>query len=146
MSQKYRRTKAAIAGCAALVVLAACSGGGSTSATEANSDGLVPVKVGVLTTATNAPIFMGVDHGFFKDAGLDVQLEVLTSGATTVPSLMSDSLQFAYTGSPSVLIARSKGLPTKLLQTAGHQPTLQFWCRRIARSSQSQISGASGSG
>lgn len=120
MSRIFRKALAAVAACAALAaVLAGCGAGSPAGTTQTNSQGLIPVKVGVLTTATNAPIFMGVSHGFFKEEGLDVQLQVLTSGATTVPSLMSNSLQFAYTGAPSVLIARSKSLPVKIVANGG---------------------------
>lgn len=119
MSRIYRKVAATLATWAVVGTLASCSVGGSAAQTEANAEGLVPLKVGVLTTATNAPIFMGVERGLFKEQGLDVQLEVLTSGATTVPSLLNNSLQFAYTGAPSTLIARSKGLPVKIVANAG---------------------------
>ena len=41
----------------------------------ARADELLKAKVGVLRLSSSAPVFIAQDKGYFKDAGLDVELK-----------------------------------------------------------------------
>ena len=68
------KTKLATATAAlfALLLLAACNKSADNSAAPAG--GLMKVRVGYIGLTCEAPIFMAVEKGFFKDEGLDVTL------------------------------------------------------------------------
>lgn len=108
------------------LVLAACgsgdpAGGGDTADTGAASDGgsgLTEVTVGVLPIVDTAAIYLGVDQGFYEEEGLDVQLEVASGGAAVVPGVTSGSYQFGFSNAVSVMVARDKGLPLKVVSAA----------------------------
>lgn len=105
----------AAAATAAALVLTAC-GGPSDAASEgdATEDGaLTAVKVGVIPIVDVAPIYLGVQEGFFEDEGLDVQLELAQGGAAIVPAVASGEYQFGFSNVTSLLVASSKGLPLK---------------------------------
>ncbi|MFI8092161.1 ABC transporter substrate-binding protein [Streptomyces sp. NPDC086080] len=122
MRRLVSSASAAVAVALALT-LTACSGsstdGESTSAASGKADGkLTPVKVGVIPIVDVAPIYLGVEQGFFKDEGLDVKLELAQGGAAIVPAVMSGQYQFGFSNTTSLLLASSQGLPLKVL-TAG---------------------------
>lgn len=105
----------AVAGTAAALVLAAC-GGPSGAGPEGSSpdDGeLTAVKVGVIPIVDVAPIYLGVQEGFFEDEGLDVTLELAQGGAAIVPAVVSGEYQFGFSNVTSLLVASSQGLPLK---------------------------------
>lgn len=108
---------------AVALALTACSGsspdGKAPSAASNKADGkLTPVKVGVIPIVDVAPIYLGVEQGFFKSEGLDVKLELAQGGAAIVPAVMSGQYQFGFSNTTSLLLASSQGLPLKVL-TAG---------------------------
>nr|BFF22009.1 NrtA/SsuA/CpmA family ABC transporter substrate-binding protein [Promicromonospora thailandica] len=99
---------------AAALVLAAC-GGTSDAGGEQGADdgGLTPVTVGVIPIVDVAPIYLGVQEGFFEDQGLDVTLELAQGGAAIVPAVVSGDYQFGFSNVTSLLVASSQGLPLK---------------------------------
>jgi NitT/TauT family transport system substrate-binding protein len=104
----------AVAGMAAALVLAACGGPSDAAEGSAPDDGeLTAVKVGVIPIVDVAPIYLGVQEGFFEDEGLDVTLELAQGGAAIVPAVVSDEYQFGFSNVTSLLVASSKGLPLK---------------------------------
>ncbi|GAA1087297.1 ABC transporter substrate-binding protein [Nocardiopsis metallicus] len=93
---------------AALTLTATACGSGDTAD---SGDGLTPVSVGVLPITAVAPLYLGVEQGFFSERGLDVTIETGGGGATTVPRVVSGELDFAFGNVASLLIAREQGLP-----------------------------------
>lgn len=122
MPRLVSSASAAVAVALALT-LTACGGSstdnGPSTASSGKADGkLTSVKVGVIPIVDVAPIYMGVEQGFFKDEGLDVTLELAQGGAAIVPAVMSGQYQFGFSNTTSLLLASNKGLPLKIL-TAG---------------------------
>src|SRR5713226_4605865 len=64
----------------ACMVLAACGGGapvGSASqASSAAADRNAPVRLGGSTSVSYAPVWLALDKGYFREAGLEVDFEV----------------------------------------------------------------------
>ena len=90
-------------------LVTACSGGaGSGSKNEA----LVHVKVplGYIPNIQFAPLYVAIEKGYFKDAGIEVEFDY--SFETDAVALVgADELQFAVVSGEQVLLARAQGLP-----------------------------------
>src|SRR5262245_8143941 len=54
---------------------------------------------------TYAPIYLAVEHGFFAQHGLDVDLSYIASGTTSMQSLVAGDVQFIVTGGPEPISA-----------------------------------------
>jgi NitT/TauT family transport system substrate-binding protein len=116
-----RRRVAALAAALPLL-LASC--GGSDGESTASSGGTAPsggaqetvdVTVGVIPIVDVAPIYLGVEQGFFEDRGLNLTLESGQGGAAIVPGVVSGQFQFGFSNVTSLLLARSNGLPLKIV-------------------------------
>lgn len=105
----------------ALLATAACSP--SEEGTEGGE--LTTVTAGVIPIVDVAPIYLGVDQGFFSDRGIDLQLESGSGGAAIVPGVISGEFDFAFSNIVSLIVAREQGLPlaalTNGVTTAGEQ-------------------------
>ncbi|GAA3208013.1 ABC transporter substrate-binding protein [Actinocorallia longicatena] len=108
------KIRAALAA-ASLLLLAACGGGEGGEATPKESGGLTPVKVGVIPIVDVAPIYLGVQQGFFAEQGLKPELVPAQGGAAIVPAVASGQNDFGFSNFTSLIIARSKGLPLKVV-------------------------------
>ncbi|MGI5200034.1 ABC transporter substrate-binding protein [Spirillospora sp. CA-108201] len=101
------------AAAASALLLAACgtAGGGS----DASGDGPVPVKVSVIPIVDVAPIYLGRQQGFFAEQGLKPDLVPAQGGAAIVPAVVSGQVDFGFSNYTSLILARSKGLPLKVV-------------------------------
>ena len=98
----------------ALLAVTACGdddGGGG------GGEGGGPERVSVQDTAGVPSAFLefGVDRGFFKKRGLDVQVTPSQGGATVVPAVVSGDSDIAGSNLVSVLLAQGKGVPVKII-------------------------------
>ena len=96
--------------------LAACGGddsGGSSGG--GGSDEVRSIRVGVIPIVDVAPIYLGVDQGFFEDRNIDVELVPGSGGAAAVPGVVSGDYDFSFGNVTSILLAESQGLPLKVV-------------------------------
>lgn len=115
-----RRLTSAVAGAAALLLLAACGGNGGGGTTDGGGGnggdgGTDAVTVGVIPIVDVAPIYLGVEQGFFEERGIDLTLESGQGGAAIVPGVVSGQFQFGFSNNTSLILARSQGLPLKIV-------------------------------
>ncbi|PUB24974.1 NitT/TauT family transport system substrate-binding protein [Promicromonospora sp. AC04] len=110
-----RTARAVVAAAAATLLLAACGAQAAPGGEEGDSadGGLTTVTVGVIPIVDVAPIYLGVQEGFFEDQGLEVKLELAQGGAAIVPAVVSGEYQFGFSNVTSLLVASSQGLPLK---------------------------------
>jgi NitT/TauT family transport system substrate-binding protein len=105
---------------------AACGGddddAGGTDAGTSGAEGsgsesgeLTPIKVGILPVADLAPLYNGIEQGFFEDEGLDVTTEVGQGGAALVPAVQSGEYQFAFGNYVSLMLARQNGVDMQIV-------------------------------
>ena len=115
--QIKRKTIAALAAAASIAMLAGCSGApGETPAEGPGTNGeLVPVKVGTMALADNAPLYFALDQGFFEDQGLDVEIQVLSNGAAVTAAVIAGDSDFGYSNPISLILANSRGLPVTVV-------------------------------
>jgi NitT/TauT family transport system substrate-binding protein len=104
----------------ALLALTACGGGsgGSGGGGEAEEGGLRPVTIGTQPIVDSAPLYLGVDQGFFEDEGIDLTIESASGGAVVVPSVVSGDYQFGRGNVLSTMIAVDQGLPLTCITNA----------------------------
>lgn len=71
------------------------------------------VTVGVIPILDVAPIYLGLERGFFKDHNIDLELKQAEGGAAIVPAVVSGEYQFGFSNTVSLLLAQSQTLPIK---------------------------------
>src|SRR4029453_672638 len=106
---------------AMLVVAAGCGSSGDDSG-EA-SGGSQQVKVGVIPIVDVAPIYLGKQKGFFSNRKIELTLETGQGGAAIVPGVVSGQFQFGFSNITSLLIARERGLPLKVVSNGVASPS-----------------------
>ncbi len=99
----------------ATTLLATTACGSDDGGQASNSDQPDKVTVGVIPILDVAPIYLGVDKGFFEKRNIDVTLEQAEGGAAIVPAVVSGQYQFGFSNVISLLLARSQGLPVKIV-------------------------------
>jgi NitT/TauT family transport system substrate-binding protein len=99
-------------------------GGGATggdtegeAGAEDTSDGgdLTPITVGILPIADLAPLYHGIDAGYFEEEGLEVTTEVGQGGAALVPSVVNGDYQVAFGNYVSLMLARQNDVEVQIL-------------------------------
>ncbi|WP_405105116.1 ABC transporter substrate-binding protein [Paenibacillus sp. FSL K6-1217] len=115
------RTKALILLTSLMLLLTAC--GNNTGAGKAEGQGAegsgglkkVVLRLKWIHQAQFAGFYTAVEKGFYKEAGLDVEIRPGGSDFPAVQMVASGSEEFGVTGADQVVIAREKGVPVKAL-------------------------------
>lgn len=69
-----------------------------------------PLRIGYNQWAGFAPIFVAQEKGYFKEAGLDVQMRAFRGPADTLPPLVAGDLDIALTTPDSVIPLNDDGI------------------------------------
>jgi NitT/TauT family transport system substrate-binding protein len=69
------------------------------------------ITIGTSPTLSGLDVFYAIDKGYFKDAGLDVKTEIMTSGAQAVPLLLNNTIQLGLIDTAITISARSRDIP-----------------------------------
>lgn len=96
-----------------VIALSACgSENGAATEDAAAADGeLTAVTVGVIPVLSAAPIFLGVQEGFFEEEGLEVTTEIVQNAAAGIPALLNGELQFLESSSVPTINAVAQDTP-----------------------------------
>src|SRR3984885_14236311 len=68
-----------------------------TASSDVRSDELLKAKVGVLRLSSSAPVFIAQDKGYFRDAGLDVELKFFDAAQPIAVATTSGDIDFGIT-------------------------------------------------
>jgi NitT/TauT family transport system substrate-binding protein len=98
----------------ATLLATACSGDDGVA--KASSD-VKPdkVTVGVIPILDVAPIYLGVEKGFFAKRNLDITLKQEAGGADIIPAVVAQKYQIGFSNVVSLLLAQSQGMPVKMV-------------------------------
>jgi NitT/TauT family transport system substrate-binding protein len=103
----------ALAACA--LGVAACGGDDSGGSSSGGGGEMTTLKVGVIPIADVAPLYVGIEQGFFKDENLDIKPQLAEGGAAIIPSVISGDYQIGFSNTTSLIIAASKNLPVQII-------------------------------
>ena len=84
---------------------------GTDAAEPAGEPEKADIKLGIIPIADVAPVFIGIEQGFFEEEGLTVSTEFAQGGAASIPSVVSGDIDFAFGAYPSFFSAVQEGLP-----------------------------------
>jgi NitT/TauT family transport system substrate-binding protein len=73
------------------------------------------LKVGVIPIADVAPLYLGIDKGFFKQEQLTIEPQLAEGGAAITPAVVSGDFQIGFSNTISLLIAASKDVPVTII-------------------------------
>ncbi len=74
----------------------------------------------------DVPLIIGYEKGFFKEAGLDVELISLASGGESKQVLASGNVDIASAGIPNFFVAIAKNAPVKIVAFSSATPIHLF--------------------
>ncbi len=100
----------------AITALTSC-GSDAPAGSDAGGDGsgLTTVKVGIVPVSTVAPLYLGIEQGFFEDVGLEVVPEVINTSPAIVAGVISNEQQIGFSAVASILQAQARGLPISVV-------------------------------
>ncbi|MDB5816575.1 MAG: NitT/TauT family transport system substrate-binding protein [Rhizobacter sp.] len=118
MTTSTRTRRAALALLATGIACSVFTGG----ALAADAKTPVTVQAGFIPVTDVAALYLGDEVGIWKKHGIELKVNMGTTGAALVPSVMSGEYNFAFSSLVSLLQARDKGLPVKII-AAGSSST-----------------------
>jgi NitT/TauT family transport system substrate-binding protein len=109
---------------ATLLVALACAGGFAACGDDDDDGGggggggggePTTLNVGVIPIADVAPLYLGIDQGFFEDEQLTIRPQLAEGGAAITPAVVSGDFQIGFSNTISLLIAASQDLPVEII-------------------------------
>jgi NitT/TauT family transport system substrate-binding protein len=95
----------------AIALFAALTVVSSMSARTASAQTLTTIHVGTTGRETDAQVFYAQDLGYFKKAGLDVDIQILANGAAIAGAVAAGSLNVGDSNVITIANAHVRGLP-----------------------------------
>lgn len=107
------RRRVAVLSVAALTLSAtACSGDNAPAQT---ADGLTKVNIGLIPISAVAPVYLGMEKGFFEDEKIDLEPKTAASGSAITASIVSGEQQFGFSANVSIFQANEQGLDMRIV-------------------------------
>jgi len=118
-----RRIGAALVAVALMVAAAGCGGDEEEAQPAGGQEAQRPqemtrITVGALPISDLAPLFLGIERGFFRQENLDVETKFAEGGAALIPAVLAEEFQFAFANPISLLLAQERGLPVQIVTEA----------------------------
>src|ERR1700733_5237628 len=95
----------------ALVSAAALLAAGSSTSAQTPS----VIRVAALPIGNSGQAFYAAELGYFKDAGLDVQVTILPNGGAVTAALVGGSFEVGVSSIISASLAHEKGIQLKVV-------------------------------
>lgn len=121
-----RRKLAAAVFAATLLVTAACGGDGNGNGNggdDSNGDnpgGVDVISVGVIPIVDVAPLFLGIEQGFFADQNIEIETDTAAGGAEIVPGVESGQWDFGFSNILSMMIAHNAGIGIQVVSNGNN--------------------------
>lgn len=111
-ARTWRLVPAVLSIALACAVLVSACGGGDSGTGEGEP---ATIKVGVIPIADVAPLYLGIEKGFFEQSKLTVKPQTFEGGSEIVTATVSGDVQVGFSNTTSLLIAESKNLPVQII-------------------------------
>src|SRR5215471_3202341 len=99
---KFPRARTACVAAAGLTVLwaAAACGGSATPSSSSSGAGLekTQLTVGALPVVDDAPLFIAIQKGYFKQQGLTIKPEIIAQSTLAIPDMLHGTVDLVGTG------------------------------------------------
>ena len=112
-----RRRLAALLFTGTLLVTAACTDDGNG---DGDGDGVDVIDVGVIPIVDVAPLFLGIEQGFFAEQNIEIRTDTAAGGAEIVPGVVSGQWDFGFSNILSMMIAQSSGLDIRVVSNGNN--------------------------
>lgn len=97
--------------CSVLAALCIAFGGGFIAAAAETT----PAEIGYMPILPDAQLFVGLEDGSIKAAGIDADLVSFQNGPAMVQALLAGQLDIAYVGIGPAMVARGKGADIRVV-------------------------------
>ncbi len=113
--RRYRLAAVFLAVLPALLAVPGCGDDDEDVGRPGTATERAKVEVGVIPIADVAPLYLGVERGFFEEEQLDVTPRPAQAGAAIVASVVSGDLQIGFSNVVSLILAQDRGLPVRIV-------------------------------
>jgi NitT/TauT family transport system substrate-binding protein len=90
------------------------SGGGGGGGASGGGE-VTKLNVGIIPIVDVAPLYLGIEKGFFKEQGLEVTPKPAQGGAAIVLAVLSGDDQIGFSNTVSLMIGQEKKLPLQIV-------------------------------
>jgi NitT/TauT family transport system substrate-binding protein len=91
-------------------------GGGADSAvTGSTPQEMTTLRVGLIPIIDVAPIYIGMEQGFFEKRGIKIEPQLAAGGAAIVPAVVSGDNEIGFSNNVSLIIAKAKRVPIRVV-------------------------------
>jgi NitT/TauT family transport system substrate-binding protein len=95
--------------------------GAAVTPPSASAQQLTPLRVSNFQNTVVLGLYHGIDKGYFKEAGLDVELVRVATGAAAVSAVASGQADIGWAATTVPIFARSNGVKVKAFMTADQE-------------------------
>ncbi|MGN1350256.1 MAG: ABC transporter substrate-binding protein [Anaerovoracaceae bacterium] len=115
---KMKKMIAAAAAAALLLAsFAGCGSGANTGGTSAGGGDMTDVSMAFCTWTGYAPMFIAKEKGYFADAGINMDIQIIEDESTYASLLTNNSVQFLATALDPNIKMFANGTPSRYLLT-----------------------------
>lgn len=98
------------------LALSACADTGATE--SSGGEELDEVTIATQPIVDSAPLYLGLDKGFFEEEGLSLKIETAAGGAAVIPGVIAGTFEFGRGNLLSTMVAMDKGLDLQCITNA----------------------------
>lgn len=121
-----RRKLAALLISSALLVAAGCGDDGDGGDNGSGSgDGMDQVSIGLIPIVDVAPLFLGIERGFFAERNIELAPDFGAGGANLIPGVESGQLDFGFSNVISVMLAQTGGIDLRVVSNGNNSTGVQ---------------------
>jgi ABC-type nitrate/sulfonate/bicarbonate transport system substrate-binding protein len=127
-----------------VALTAALALGAMLCASGVRAQNLTPVRIANFQNTVALALYHGIDKGYFKEAGLDVQQIKVASGAASVQAVAAGQAEIGWAASAVPMFARSNGVKVKMFMTVDQEGPPDHYGTFFAASGRSGVTDFTG--
>lgn len=117
-----RRLAVLLAGLSFAVAGCGGDGGGGGGGGGGAQSETATLDVGVIPIVDVAPLYLGIQKGFFEEQNLRIRPHLAQGGAAIIPAVQSGDFDIGFSNVVSEVLARSQGLPVQIVTQGVQAP------------------------
>jgi ABC-type nitrate/sulfonate/bicarbonate transport system substrate-binding protein len=108
-------------------------------ATTVSAQNLIPLRVANFQNTVVLPLYYGIEKGYFKEAGLNLELVRVATGAASVSAVASGQADIGWAAATVPIFARSNGVKVKIFMTADQEGPPDYYGTFMVASTRSGV-------